>query len=184
MTFDYRPTVTEAFASVQYIMTEANFGWLIRSVHRWSASMMVLMMILHVFRVYLTGIGIEAWKRNGKIRELAWTKFPLLVWTTTIESVPLPRLCLIQAFNRKTYNPSHKGKDLITRTRNKEGRRKATPTGKGSLDVSKAEVKANRTYRRKMGEEILLGLEERLLNFYGRMLKRLPEGARLGKDYG
>ncbi|KAH0989791.1 hypothetical protein GBA52_001274 [Prunus armeniaca] len=43
----------EAFASVQYIMTEANFGWLIRSVHRWSASMMVLMMILHVFRVVL-----------------------------------------------------------------------------------------------------------------------------------
>ncbi|XLT55103.1 hypothetical protein HN873_047707 [Arachis hypogaea] len=39
MTFYYRPTVTEAFASVQYIMTEANFGWLIRSVHRWSASM-------------------------------------------------------------------------------------------------------------------------------------------------
>ncbi|KAB2629665.1 cytochrome b6 [Pyrus ussuriensis x Pyrus communis] len=38
MTFYYRPTVTEAFASVQYIMTEANFGWLIRSVHRWSAT--------------------------------------------------------------------------------------------------------------------------------------------------
>ncbi|KAL6328183.1 hypothetical protein AAG906_034326 [Vitis piasezkii] len=53
MTFYYRPTVIEAFAFVQYIMTEANFGWLIRSVHQWSASMMVLMMILHVFRVYL-----------------------------------------------------------------------------------------------------------------------------------
>ncbi|MCL7028537.1 hypothetical protein MKW94_030621 [Papaver nudicaule] len=53
------------FASVQYIMTEANFGWLIRSVHRWSASMMVLMMILHVFRVYLTG-GFK------KPRELTW----------------------------------------------------------------------------------------------------------------
>ncbi|KAL3614506.1 Protein Ycf2 [Castilleja foliolosa] len=38
MTFYYRPTVTEAFASVQYIMTEANFGWLIRSVHRWCGS--------------------------------------------------------------------------------------------------------------------------------------------------
>ena len=69
MTFYYRPTVTEAFASVQYIMTEANFGWLIRSVHRWSASMMVLMMILHVFRVYLTGckknlanlLGLQVW---------------------------------------------------------------------------------------------------------------------------
>ncbi|KAJ0626651.1 Cytochrome b6 [Helianthus annuus] len=65
MTFYYRPTVTDAFASVQYIMTEANFGWLIRSVHRRSASMMVLMMILHVFRVYLTG-GFK------KPRELTW----------------------------------------------------------------------------------------------------------------
>nr|YP_009032853.1 cytochrome b6 [Osmundastrum cinnamomeum]AHA59586.1 cytochrome b6 [Osmundastrum cinnamomeum] len=55
MTLHYRPTVTEAFSSVQYIMTEVNLGWLIRSVHRWSASMMVLMMILHVFRVYPTG---------------------------------------------------------------------------------------------------------------------------------
>ena len=65
MTFYYRPTVTEAFASVQYIMTEVNFGWLIRSVHRWSASMMVLNMILHVCRVYLTG-GLK------KPRELTW----------------------------------------------------------------------------------------------------------------
>ena len=39
MTFYYRPTVTEAFSSVQYIMTEVNFGWLIRSIHRWSASL-------------------------------------------------------------------------------------------------------------------------------------------------
>lgn len=41
MTFYYRPTVSEAFLSVQYIMNDVNFGWLIRSVHRWSASMMV-----------------------------------------------------------------------------------------------------------------------------------------------
>jgi quinol-cytochrome oxidoreductase complex cytochrome b subunit len=50
MTFYYKPTVAEALSSVQYIMNEVNFGWLIRSIHRWSASMMVLMMILHVFR--------------------------------------------------------------------------------------------------------------------------------------
>lgn len=36
-------------------MNEVNFGWLIQSIHQWSASMMVLMMILHVFCVYLTG---------------------------------------------------------------------------------------------------------------------------------
>jgi len=65
MTFYYRPTVTEAFSSVEYLMTEVNFGWLIRSVHRWSASMMVLNMILHVCRVYLTG-GFK------KPRELTW----------------------------------------------------------------------------------------------------------------
>ncbi|KAL4197966.1 hypothetical protein AMTRI_Chr03g43500 [Amborella trichopoda] len=65
MTFYYRPTVTEAFASVQYIMTEVNFGWLIRSVHQWLASMMVLIMILHVLCVFLTG-GFK------KPRELTW----------------------------------------------------------------------------------------------------------------
>ncbi|MCA6571176.1 MAG: cytochrome b6 [Pseudanabaena sp. M065S1SP2A07QC] len=77
MTFYYKPSVTEAFDSVRYIMTDVNFGWLIRSVHRWSASMMVLMMILHVFRVYLTG-GFK------KPRELTWiTGVILAVITVT-----------------------------------------------------------------------------------------------------
>ncbi|MBJ7898548.1 MAG: cytochrome b6 [Cyanobacteria bacterium RI_101] len=75
MTFYYKPTVAEAFASVQYIMNEVNFGWLIRSIHRWSASMMVLMMILHVFRVYLTG-GFK------KPRELTWVVGVMLAVTT------------------------------------------------------------------------------------------------------
>jgi cytochrome b6 len=77
MTFYYKPTVAEALSSVQYIMNEVNFGWLIRSVHRWSASMMVLMMILHTFRVYLTG-GFK------KPRELTWvTGVVLAVITVT-----------------------------------------------------------------------------------------------------
>ncbi len=75
MTFYYRPTVTEAFSSVEYIMTSVNFGWLIRSVHRWSASMMVLNMILHVCRVYLTG-GFK------KPRELTWVTGVLLAAVT------------------------------------------------------------------------------------------------------
>jgi cytochrome b6 len=71
----YRPTVTEAFSSVEYIMTEVNFGWLIRSVHRWSASMMVPMMIPHVSRVYLTG-GFK------KPRELTWVTGVILAVLT------------------------------------------------------------------------------------------------------
>jgi cytochrome b6 len=86
MTFYYRPTVTEAFASVEYIMTQVNFGWLIRSVHRWSASMMVLNMILHVCRVYLTG-GFK------KTRELTWVTGVALASVTvsfgvTVYSLP------------------------------------------------------------------------------------------------
>lgn len=75
MTFYYRPTVTEAFFSVQYIMNEVNFGWLIRSIHRWSASMMVLMMLLHICRVYLTG-GFK------KPRELTWVTGVILASLT------------------------------------------------------------------------------------------------------
>ena len=75
MTFYYRPTVAEAFSSVEYLMTQVHFGWLIRSIHRWSASMMVLMMILHVFRVYLTG-GFK------KPRELTWVTGVLLAVCT------------------------------------------------------------------------------------------------------
>lgn len=75
MTFYYRPTVAEAFSSIEYLMTQVNFGWLIRSIHRWSASMMVLMMILHVFRVYLTG-GFK------KPRELTWVTGVLMAVCT------------------------------------------------------------------------------------------------------
>src|SRR6516225_4952348 len=34
----YRPGANEAFESVQYIMTQVQFGWLIRSIHSWSAN--------------------------------------------------------------------------------------------------------------------------------------------------
>jgi cytochrome b6 len=75
MTFYYKPTTAEAFKSVEYIMNEVSFGWLIRSIHRWSASMMVLAMILHVFRVYLTG-GFK------KPRELTWVTGVILAVLT------------------------------------------------------------------------------------------------------
>ena len=75
MTFYYRPSVADAFASVEFMMTQVNFGWLIRSIHRWSASMMVLTMILHFFRVYLTG-GFK------KPRELTWVTGVILASVT------------------------------------------------------------------------------------------------------
>jgi cytochrome b6 len=73
MTFYYRPSVVDAFASVEYIMTSVNFGWLIRSIHRWSASMMVMLMVLHIFRVYLVDL---------KPRELTWVTGVILAVVT------------------------------------------------------------------------------------------------------
>ena len=55
VTFYYRRIVTRVFASVQHIMNDVNFGWLIRNIYRWSANMMALMIILHVRRVDLIG---------------------------------------------------------------------------------------------------------------------------------
>ena len=75
LTMNYTPTGEGAYASVEYIMTSVNFGWLIRSIHRWSASMMVMMMVLHVFRVYLTG-GFK------KPRELTWVTGVILAVVT------------------------------------------------------------------------------------------------------
>src|SRR3990170_4761236 len=45
----YRPTPEDAFESVQYIVTQVRFGWLIHSVHSWSANLMVLTAFIHMF---------------------------------------------------------------------------------------------------------------------------------------
>ena len=61
----YRPSAQEAFESVEFIMTTVPFGWLIRSVHSWSANLMVLFAVFHLATVYLT----KAYRRP---RELTW----------------------------------------------------------------------------------------------------------------
>jgi len=61
----YRPTTTEAYESVQFIMTQVSFGWLIRSVHSWSANLMILTAFIHMFSV----VFLHAYR---KPRELTW----------------------------------------------------------------------------------------------------------------
>ena len=55
LTIYYQPTVVEAFLSVEVILYDVNQGWFIQSIHRWSSGVMVLVLIIHVVRVYLTG---------------------------------------------------------------------------------------------------------------------------------
>ena len=75
LTIYYQPTVVEAFPSVQFILYHVNLGWFIKSIHRWSSGVMVLILILHIGRVYLTG-GFK------KPRELIWITGIILAVTT------------------------------------------------------------------------------------------------------
>ena len=48
----YRPSAQEAFPSVQYIVSGVTLGWLIRDVHVWSATLLVLLVLAHMARVF------------------------------------------------------------------------------------------------------------------------------------
>ncbi len=61
----YQPTPEAAYDSILFIMNQVNFGWLIRSVHAWSANLMVLFCVLHLWRVFFQG----AYKAP---REITW----------------------------------------------------------------------------------------------------------------
>lgn len=54
LTFYYVPTPDKAYASVYYISRFVSYGWLIRSIHSWAGQLMVIFVVLHMLRVYLT----------------------------------------------------------------------------------------------------------------------------------
>jgi ubiquinol-cytochrome c reductase cytochrome b subunit len=51
----YHPTPEAAYDSILFIMNEVNFGWLIRSIHAWSANLMIVFCVLHLLRVAIQG---------------------------------------------------------------------------------------------------------------------------------
>jgi cytochrome b6 len=69
----YRPSAEGAYESVQFIMTKVPFGWLIRSIHSWSANLMIVAAFVHLFSVFF----LKAYRAP---RELTWVSgFLLLV---------------------------------------------------------------------------------------------------------
>lgn len=71
----YVPSPDHAWDSVQYIMTDVQFGWLIRGIHHWGASLMVLIVFLHMLRVFFYG----AYKYP---REITWVTGVVLLLAT------------------------------------------------------------------------------------------------------
>jgi cytochrome b6 len=69
----YRASANEAFESVQYIMTQVQFGWLVRSIHSWSANLMIFTAFAHMFSVLFL-------RAYTKPRELTWVSGMLLLF--------------------------------------------------------------------------------------------------------
>jgi quinol-cytochrome oxidoreductase complex cytochrome b subunit len=65
LTMNYKPSAADAFASVEYIMRDVEWGWLIRYLHSTGASAFFIVVYLHMFRALLYG-------SYKKPRELVW----------------------------------------------------------------------------------------------------------------
>ena len=74
----YKPDPDKAYESIQHITNEVTLGWLVRGMHRWGASVFIILMFFHMARVFLFG----AYKYP---RELNWIVGVLLLITGMFE---------------------------------------------------------------------------------------------------
>lgn len=65
LAFYYEPSPLTAFDSVRAITNEISYGWFIRGMHKWAATLMIAAVILHQLRIYFTGA-------YRKPREINW----------------------------------------------------------------------------------------------------------------
>ncbi len=75
LTMYYVPSPESAYDSIQYIMNGVAFGWLIRGIHHWGATLMVIIVFLHMLRTYF----YAAYKYP---RELTWLTGVVLLLAT------------------------------------------------------------------------------------------------------
>ncbi|OQY27863.1 MAG: hypothetical protein B6I38_09705 [Anaerolineaceae bacterium 4572_5.1] len=71
----YVPSPDHAYDSVNYIMTGVQFGWLVRGIHHWGASLLVVAVFIHMLRVFFYG----AYKYP---REFTWVTGSILLVLT------------------------------------------------------------------------------------------------------
>jgi quinol-cytochrome oxidoreductase complex cytochrome b subunit len=71
----YVPSPDKAYDSIQYIMNDVSYGWLIRGIHHWGATLMVITVFIHMLRVFF----YAAYKYP---REITWVTGVLLLLST------------------------------------------------------------------------------------------------------
>ncbi len=84
--FFYVPTIDHAYDSLSYLRTEVPFGWLIHGLHYWGANLMIVLLVVHMLRVFI-------WGAYKKPRELVWLAGVVLVLTAmgfSFTGAPLP----------------------------------------------------------------------------------------------
>ncbi|MFN0102188.1 MAG: cytochrome b N-terminal domain-containing protein [Bryobacteraceae bacterium] len=75
LALNYAPTPPDAHASLRFILTELTGGRLIRGLHHWGASMMIVVVVLHMLQVFL-------WGSYKKPREATWMLGVILLLLT------------------------------------------------------------------------------------------------------
>ena len=71
----YRPSAETAFESVQFIMGDVRFGWLMRSIHSWSANLLIATLFVHMTSVFF----LKAYRAP---REITWLSGVLLLFVS------------------------------------------------------------------------------------------------------
>jgi quinol-cytochrome oxidoreductase complex cytochrome b subunit len=102
LTIYYVPTPDHAYDSIQYIMNEVAFGWLIRGLHHWGATLLIITVFLHMLRTFYMG----AYKYP---RELTWLTGALLLLIALVfgfSGYLLP-------WNQKAYWASSVGTSIV-----------------------------------------------------------------------
>ncbi len=101
LTMYYSPSPDHAYDSINYIMNDVTLGWLIRGLHHWGASVMVILVFLHMWRVFYYG----AYKYP---RELTWILGVLLLVTV----LALGFTGYLLPFDQKSYFATRVGTSM------------------------------------------------------------------------
>ena len=92
LTIYYVPSPDKAYDSINFIMNQVAFGWLIRGIHHWGATLMVIVVFLHMLKAFFVG----AYKYPREITWLTGAALLLIVMVMGFSGYLLP-------WNQKAY---------------------------------------------------------------------------------
>jgi quinol-cytochrome oxidoreductase complex cytochrome b subunit len=102
LTMYYVPSPDKAYDSIQYIMDGVAFGWLIRGIHHWGASLMVVVVFIHMLRTFFYG----AYKYPREVTWLTGVFLLLLTLGMGFTGYLLP-------WNQKAYWATTVGTEIV-----------------------------------------------------------------------